>query len=320
MGLSSIFTDFSPVLLKRVNSLKFNVDPVYGHKEIDKLLEATVLMGGKRLRPLLTFLMADFFQVQTDKVSVLAKTIEMVHAASLAHDDVIDQATMRRGQDSINIASSNKKAILAGDYLLAHVIVELSKLENTDLIKEMSLVIQSLAKGEWLQVKASEQREYSQQVINDIALCKTASVMSWCCLAPAIYAGKGQGFVETSREFGVSLGLAFQLIDDVIDFEKSSEKEQFIDLKNNLVNSVTYEWLSTHPRELEKFKNGENLIDLVDLSTMSISKETVRSRALSYLGKCRDLLDEMEEHIDCPSKKSKNSLLAVLNFLGSRTN
>lgn len=320
MGLQSIFTDFSPSLLKRVKSLKFNVDPVYGHKEIDKLLENTVLLGGKRLRPLLTFLMADFFQVQTDKISVLAKTIEMVHAASLAHDDVIDQATMRRGHDSINIVSSNKKAILAGDYLLAHVIVELSKLENTDLIKEMSLVIQSLAKGEWLQVKASEQRDYSGDVITDIALCKTASVMSWCCLAPAIYAGKGQGFIELAREFGISLGLAFQLIDDVIDFESNSEKEQFIDIKNNLVNSVTYEWLSNHPRELDKFKDGEDLINLIDLESMSTAKEAVRSRALSYLSKCSDLLDEMEEHLDQPSKKSKKSLQSVLSFLGSRKN
>lgn len=318
--LQSIFSDFSPILLKRVNSLEFRVNPVHGHQEINNLLAGTVLLGGKRLRPLLTFLMADFFQVQSDKIKVLAKTIEMTHAASLAHDDVIDQATKRRGQDSINIASSNKKAILAGDYLLAHVIVELSKLDNTELIKEMSQVIQALAKGEWLQVKAIEERTYTQELIDDIALCKTASVMSWCCVAPAILAGKGQGFVELAREFGVCLGKAFQQIDDVIDFEKSSEKEQFIDIKNNLVNSVTYEWLSKHPRELDKFKNGSNLEELIDVDTMGISKEAVRERALSYLSKCKDLLEEMEEHIENPSKKSKSSLLAVLNYLGTRTN
>src|SRR5690606_31879505 len=123
-----------------------------------------VLLGGKRLRPLLTYLCGNFFGVKADALDVYAKAIEMVHAASLSHDDVVDGANTRRGKPSINAESSNKQAVLAGDYLLADVIVELTKQGDLTLVQEMSYVIQALAEGEWIQLDAAASRQYTREL------------------------------------------------------------------------------------------------------------------------------------------------------------
>ncbi|MFT6545685.1 MAG: octaprenyl-diphosphate synthase, partial [Bacteriovoracaceae bacterium] len=195
------------------------------NEEINHLLGKTVLLGGKRLRPLLTYLMGRFFGVDDEKLDACAQSIEMVHAASLAHDDVVDNASTRRGRDSINAASSNKHAVLAGDYLLASVIMNLCKQDMPILVSEMSRVIMDLAEGEWIQLEAIDKKNYSVELIRNIALKKTASVMSWCAVSPAILSHQSEEVISLARDFGVHLGLGFQLMDDTLDFGGASQKD-----------------------------------------------------------------------------------------------
>jgi len=294
-------------------------------QEIESLLNRTVLVGGKRLRPLLTHLMANFFGLSTDEISPYARAIELVHAASLAHDDVIDNATMRRGLPSINVEGSNKKAVLAGDYLLAQVIVDLSNAGNLELVKEMSLVIQALSEGEWLQLDSSSKREYSKEIIEKIALCKTSSVMIWCAVAPAILKKLSTKTVQYCREFGENLGLAFQFIDDTFDFNVSSKKDPMLDIKNGIVNSVLFDWMENHPKIKYAFKTGSNLENLLEGQSLDESCKKVTKESLDRLDRCKELLElivkdvAMNEEELQRMEKAKQPLVNILDYLGSRS-
>lgn len=317
----SLFESIPKEIVLNVSSMDLSIQSRNCNEQIDELLKKSVLVGGKRLRPLLTHLMGNLFSLSISKVAPYARSVELVHAASLSHDDVIDNATTRRGIPSINIQGTNKKAVLAGDYLLADVIVELTKAGNIHLVQEMATVIQELAEGEWIQLDASEDRKYSRDVIEKIALKKTASVMSYCSLAPAILSDSSPIIVEYCRDFGKNLGLAFQYMDDTLDFSDRSKKDSLLDLENGLVNSVLFEWLKFNPDLMEKFKKGENLRNLFTSTNLDKAISVVRKRAFSHLEKSREILQIISKeikgepgHID----KAMEPLIQILDYLGKR--
>ncbi|AUN98270.1 polyprenyl synthetase family protein [Bacteriovorax stolpii] len=293
-----MINDFLEALPKEALEGSKNMDlqirSVNAHGAIDAVLSQTVLRGGKRLRPLLTFLMAHLFRVDFKTVTPYARATELVHAASLSHDDVIDNATMRRGSPSINILASNKKAVLAGDYLLSSVIVDLTNAGNLELVREMSLVIKDLSEGEWLQLDLIDERNYTREVIREVAEKKTSSVMSYCSVAPAVLSGASKETVELCREFGRRLGLAFQLIDDTLDYSGDSLKDQELDLKNGIVNAVVYELLENNPELFARFKAGENLKDVVDGVAFKPYVEKISHEAHAHLAEAKNILDKLE--------------------------
>lgn len=283
-----------PEALESSKNMDLKIRSVNAHEAIDAILAKSVLRGGKRLRPLLTYLMAHLFRVDFKLVTPYARASELVHAASLSHDDVIDNATMRRGAPSINILASNKKAVLAGDYLLSSVIVDLTNAGNLELVREMSLVIKDLSEGEWLQLDLIEDRNYSRELIREVAMKKTSSVMSYCSVAPAILSGADKNTVELCREFGLRLGLAFQLIDDTLDYSGDSQKDQELDLKNGIVNAVVFELLNAHPEAFKRFKAGENLLDVVNGIEFSSHVETISTEAHAHLEAAKKVLEQLE--------------------------
>lgn len=293
-----MMNDFLDALPKEALESSKNMDlkirSVNAHQAIDAILSQSVLRGGKRLRPLLTFLMAHLFRVDHEIATPYARASELVHAASLSHDDVIDNATMRRGSPSINILSSNKKAVLAGDYLLSSVIVDLTNAGNLELVREMSLVIKDLSEGEWLQLDLIDDRNYTRELIREVAEKKTSSVMSYCSVAPAILSGADKTTVELCREFGRRLGLAFQLIDDTLDYSGDSQKDQELDLKNGIVNAVVYEMLHDNNENFARFKKGEDLIDAVKGIPFNAYVEKISTEAHGHLEAAKNILDELE--------------------------
>lgn len=319
--------DIPPSIWSRIKGIDLNVESKECSIAVNDLLQRTVLLGGKRLRPMLTYVVAYLLDISMDKIDVCASSIEMVHAASLSHDDVIDEATTRRGSPSINKVGGNKKAVLAGDYLLADVIVQLTKTSNLNLVKEMSEVIQELALGEWLQSDISNTRKYSHEVIEKMAMGKTASVMSWCCVSPAIVKGLPEHLQGYFRQFGINLGLAFQLIDDALDFSGSSQKDQELDLKNGLVNSVIYEWLLINPTIHQKFIDGEDIYNLWHHEKLSTGLDqaiiNVQQKAREKLDKCKELLDiiinELSDSTNIADYRARSKpLISILNYLENR--
>lgn len=292
-------------VLERSKNLDLQVRSVNAHSAIDEVLSRTVLRGGKRLRPLLTYLMANLLEVDLEAITPFARASELVHAASLSHDDVIDNATLRRGSPSINILSSNKKAILAGDYLLSSVIVDLCSTGELALVNEMSLVIKDLSEGEWLQLDLIATREYSRELIREIALKKTSSVMSYCTVAPAIFAKMPPAIELLCRNFGISLGLAFQLIDDTLDYSGGSLKDQELDLANGIVNAVVFELLNARPDLMRRFQNGEDLTGLLLAEDINPSVKLISKEALTHLEDARLTLLLLADHMSLTLYKDR---------------
>ena len=323
------FLDSIPTnILDRSKKLDLQIRSVSANSAIDDVLGRTVLRGGKRLRPLLTFLMGNLLKIDLDILTPFARATELVHAASLSHDDVIDNATIRRGAPSINILASNKKAVLAGDYLLSSVIVDLCSTGELMLVNEMSLVIKDLSEGEWLQVDLVSNREYTRELIREIALKKTSSVMSYCTVAPAILAKLPKDIQNICRQFGISLGLAFQLIDDTLDYSTDSQKDQELDLKNGIVNAVVFELLNERPDLMIRFKSGEDLTGLFNSEDTMHPVEKISTEAHNHLENARQSLCELEGYLktnlyeDSPREleTALEHLYLIISFMALRQN
>lgn len=164
----------------------------------------------------------------------LAEIVEMIHTASIVHDDVIDDAVARRGKPSINIAYSNKLSILCGDFLLSRASLSLARLRNHEVTFLMSTTISELVEGEFMQMDGDGSRfdNYMRKTY-----LKTASLISNSCASAAILAGADRPIVDLARQYGEHLGLAFQLIDDLLDISESTEtlgKEAAVDMRLGL--------------------------------------------------------------------------------------
>lgn len=315
--LTDLFAGLPRDILERLEEFRVDVSHEKAKGPIDELLSRTVLKGGKRLRPLLTYLMGKAFALELKSCDVLARSIEQVHAASLAHDDVIDDASLRRGEPSINIQGSNKLAVLAGDYLLANVIMQLCRETRLDVVNSMADVIQQLSQGEWVQWEAASQRSYSPDILEEIAQKKTASVMSWCCLAPAILANKDQQIQTMAFEFGHHMGIAFQQMDDTLDFAQTSQKDQGLDLANGQVNFVMYEWLCEKEERWESYRSGALLSEISEGADFGQACSLVEKRAQGHILQARKLLDELSNEFQ--EKQVQASLELMLDFLSNRS-
>jgi len=303
-------------VLETLGEIDFRVDIDSARPALTELLNRTVLDGGKRLRPMLTLVVGHVLGLKLNDIVPLARAIEQVHAASLAHDDVVDNATQRRGQDSINVQASNKRAVLAGDYLLADVIVNLTRTGNLNLVKEMSDVISALSLGEWLQMDAIEKRSYSSEILEQIFRCKTASVMSWCCLAPALFKHSNIKTVELLRAFGDHLGIAFQLMDDALDGSQASQKDQNLDIENNQVNAVVLEFLKVHPEKWKAYQEGKNLASVLEGADLTHAVQSVRAQANAKMESAHLVLDQLAYFLwPEESLESKMAHLAPLYFI-----
>lgn len=186
----------------------------------------------------------------------LAEIVEIIHTASLLHDDVIDNSATRRGSPSGNIAFGNKMAILAGDFLLGTASVAISRLRNAEVIELLSTTIANLVEGEFMQLKntavdsTSEANRASFEYYLHKTYLKTASLMSKSCRATAVLSGARDDVVDACYDFGKNLGLCFQIVDDMLDYtvsEKNLGKPAGADLKLGLATApVLFAW-ETYP-------------------------------------------------------------------------
>lgn len=281
--------------MQSVERLDFSLDAWQLNPRIGSLLGKTVLSGGKRLRPLMTFMMADFYGISHSLIEPYGRMIELVHASTLAHDDVVDNADFRRGEPSINVVASNKKAVLAGDYLLAYVLQEIARSGRNDLVIEMASIIADLAEGEWLQIENSVKVDLSWDDIEKVALKKTGSVLRWCCTAPALLAGLDDDFLGRSRRLGEAIGIAFQLTDDILDF-KRRDGSKGADIKNRVINAVIFEALC-----LEQGQNQLNMSEIVDIEPSAMlapAVARVRQRVDALVEEAQNLLSGLAQDLE----------------------
>ena len=304
-----------------LDSLQFDLKSWESNERIGNLVSSSVLKDGKRLRPILTFLAADIWGVSHDQIAPFARVVELVHAATLAHDDVIDQADFRRGKPSINAIAGNKKAVLAGDYLLAYSLSEVASYQRPRLVTCLAEIISDLAEGEWIQIENSDALTLTETDVDRVALKKTGSVLRWCSQAAPLYLDiEGQG-ITLSREFGETLGLAFQMTDDILDFKRNDGSE-LADIKNDVINSVIFKVWSM---KLDSESISPSSVRGKDLPNELIEPalNSVRKRVHILLQRCKDILDEIEAYLPLDRQKSssdpaKQALLNIIHYLDNR--
>ena len=186
---------------------------------LDKIGRYTLKHKGKQLRPLFVFLSAKCFGEVNESTFRAATFIELLHSATLIHDDVVDDASERRGFASINAMYKNKIAVLAGDYLLSKGMM--IALENRDyqMLDMISETVKNMSEGEIFQLKKAKDLDISEEDYYQIIEKKTASLIASCCAIGAVSTGATPEQVESMRKFGIYAGTAFQIRDDIFDYQ-----------------------------------------------------------------------------------------------------
>ncbi len=179
--------------------------------------------GGKRMRPMLLMLLAKNYGSVTDVTLNSAIGLELLHTASLVHDDVVDESEERRGQASVNATYNNKAAVLVGDFILSTALLKVSFTNNQRIIETLAELGRVLASGEILQLQNIKNEEISEDVYYQVIEQKTAVLFAACSSIGALSAGASDEEVEKARQFGHDLGIMFQIRDDIFDYYDSKE-------------------------------------------------------------------------------------------------
>ncbi len=179
--------------------------------------------GGKRMRPMLILLLAQNFGRVSQVTQNAAVGLELLHTASLVHDDVVDESSERRGQASVNATYDNKVAVLVGDYILSTALLRVSLTDNQKIIQLLAELGRTLAAGEILQLSNIQNQKISEDVYYQIIKNKTAALFEACAKIGALSAGASEEAIAEAAKFGQNIGMIFQIRDDIFDYFDSKE-------------------------------------------------------------------------------------------------
>src|SRR5436190_9909890 len=202
---------------------------------LDRITHYIVKRKGKQMRPMFVFLTAGLCGGISDGAYRAAALIELLHTATLVHDDVVDDSNERRGFFSINALWKNKIAVLVGDYLLSKGLLLSVDHEEFNLLKIVSTAVRRMSEGELLQIEKARKLDITEEVYYDIIRAKTASLIASCCATGAASAGKDEAFIRRMHDFGEAVGVAFQIKDDLFDYEQATKtgKPRGVDIKEH---------------------------------------------------------------------------------------
>lgn len=279
--------------------------------------------NGKMMRPMLVLLAAKLYGEVCPATLHAAVALELLHNASLVHDDVVDESTERRGQLSVNAIFNNKVAVLSGDYLLATSLVQVGLTRNHAIIDIVSCLGQDLAEGELLQLSNVSNLQFSEDVYFDVIRKKTAVLFAACTKAGALSVGADDEKAEFARLFGEYIGLCFQIKDDIFDYFESKEigKPTGNDMmEGKLTLPVLYALNSTGDKAAEeiavKVKNGEATADeiahLIEFAKLHGGIEYASQTMYAYREKALSLLASM------PDTDVKKALATYLDYVVER--
>ncbi len=179
--------------------------------------------AGKRMRPMLILLIAKAFGDVSEITHRAGVGLELLHTASLVHDDIVDEAEKRRGQASVNAVYDNKVAVLVGDYILSTALLNVCKTQNVEIVRYLSQLGQTLSNGEILQLTSNGSENISEEAYYEVIKQKTAALFEACCVMGAMSVGASEADVKAAGLFGQQLGIIFQIRDDIFDYYDSEE-------------------------------------------------------------------------------------------------
>lgn len=275
------------------------------------------------MRPLFIFLTAKMLGKINDDTYDGASLVELLHTASLVHDDVVDDANERRGFFSANALWRNKIAVLVGDFMLSRVLLLSIEKNNTFLLEIVARAVREMSEGELLQIEKARSLDITEEVYFEVIRKKTASLISTCCEIGAISV-KREDMAPTMRKFGELVGLAFQIKDDIFDYGTPENigkptgndiREQKMTLPliyalNNADKEVKRELLNIVRNHNESPKHVDRAIELV-IQTGGI--EYAHNRMMEIKTQALAMLDEI------PNSDAKNSLIGLVDYTTLRT-
>ena len=263
--ISSELTDFIAL---------FNQSLSHTNGMLTQALDHIRQRAGKRMRPILILLMAKNFGRITDATQHAAVGLELLHTASLVHDDVVDESGERRGQASVNQVFDNKVAVLVGDYILSTALLQVSYTHSEVIVRCLAELGRTLSNGEILQLSNIQNQDISEDIYYQVIKQKTAALFEACAALGAVSAGATESEIESARRFGRNLGIIFQIRDDIFDYYDHGEigKPTGNDMiEGKLTLPVIYALNTTQDEEMitlaRKVKNGsvtdEEIVRLV---------------------------------------------------------
>ena len=195
----------------------------HGDGMLEQVLSHIRQRGGKRMRPMLILLTAKNCGEVLDVTQNAALGLELLHTASLVHDDVVDESDQRRGQPSVNASYNNKVAVLVGDYILSTALLRVALSNNHEIVQNLAELGRTLAAGEILQLSNISNKDISEDAYYQVIEKKTAVLFEACCKLGAISVGASRDMVEKASQFGHNIGMIFQIRDDIFDYYDSKE-------------------------------------------------------------------------------------------------
>lgn len=280
--------------------------------------------AGKRMRPMLILLMAKNYGSVSEVTQHSGVGLELLHTASLVHDDVVDESSERRGQASVNATYNNKVAVLVGDYLLSTALLHVSLTGNQQIVQYLAELGRTLAKGEILQLSNISNSEISEDVYYQVIKQKTAALFEACCAIGALSAGASSEEIEQAQLFGQNLGIAFQIRDDIFDYFDSEEigKPTGNDMaEGKLTLPVIYALNSTEDADMlklaSKVKEGsvtpDEIATLLEFTKANGGIEYAEQKMEYFRQLCIDFIEKSAVKPDV-----KDALLAYVDFVIQR--
>lgn len=278
---------------------------------------------GKEMRPMLVFLVAKMLGRPTEKTHSAATLIELIHTATLVHDDVVDDSYKRRGFFSINALWKNKIAVLVGDYLFSRSLMIATEKDHSDLLKIISRTIKQMSEGELLQMEKSRRLDITEGIYEEIIRSKTASLISACCEAAACSVGADQDVRAQMRYFGELIGVAFQIKDDLFDYEQNPliGKPTGLDIKGQKMTLPLIYVMGKSDQKTKKWLIHSIKNHNQDKSRMQEIVALVRQEGgLTYATEQMNKLHEkaMEILKKYPDNSSKEALKSMVSYVVER--
>lgn len=290
---------------------------------LDRIMQYIVRRKGKQMRPMFVFLTAKMLGETTEKTYRGAALVELIHTATLVHDDVVDDSSIRRGYFSINALWKNKIAVLVGDYLLSKSLLLATDHQDFDLLTAVSNAIREMSEGELLQIEKARNLDITEDIYFEIIRQKTATLIAACCKIGALSVKSDENLAKKMHRFGELTGIAFQIKDDLFDYTSTNiiGKPVGIDIKEqkmtlpliysiNTASKTEKKWLI---RSVKKHnKNKKRVREVIEYVKNHGGLNYAEQVMYDYRDKALRILDEFEDN------EAKQSLKTLLNYVVER--
>jgi geranylgeranyl pyrophosphate synthase len=311
--------------LLRVESRLHDI-PLRSDADLELVTEAVGHLldaGGKRIRPALTLLTGRLYPADSDKIVSMAAAVEMLHTATLVHDDVVDGSLLRRGSPTLNAHWSPGATILTGDYMFARAADLAAQTGNVRVMQIFARTLMTIVSGELRQLFGDATRRQTREDYFRRIYAKTASMFELATEAAGVLIGAAEDEIAALRQYGHDLGIAFQIMDDVLDFigdESQVGKPVASDLRQGIVTLPVIDYLGAQPHDRrvdDLLRTGQHDDELVLPIVADVRASGAIDRAVA---EARDYVRAAQQWLQhLPDNEARQSMLAVADYVVARS-